>query len=279
MSAALAFGLSPHAAGAGWSRRRVRWAARWLRLRHPSGEVPLDTVLALRARMGSNRLDELTAARTTSAEQLDDPELRRALAGETLGTWSLDADTLAYLEREIASDPPRRILEFGSGVSTVCLAWFMRRHAAAAAPADEAPLVVAVEQDETFARRARELLAELDLAGHAVVLHAPLRRQTIEGVDTLCYDLEPQRLSRHTGAGGADFVVVDGPAAEGGARFGTLPLARPALAPGARFYLDDALRDEELFAARMWRQLEGIEPRAIRLVGKGLLVGRWVGSA
>ena len=70
-----------------------------------------------------------------------------------------------------------------------------------------------------------------------------------------------------------DFVVIDGPAAQDGARFGTLPLIRRYLSSGARFYLDDALRDGEIDIAERWARLPYVQVNVVRLTEKGLLLG------
>lgn len=72
-------------------------------------------------------------------------------------------------------------------------------------------------------------------------------------------------------------MLVDGPAAEAGARFGTLPLAHPSVSHRAQFVLDDALRDGELTVARRWRSLPYVEVEGIRIVEKGLLTGAIMG--
>jgi hypothetical protein len=43
--------------------------------------------------------------------------------------------------------------------------------------------------------------------------------------------------------------------------------------------LDDALRDEELQVAQLWKQLEYIQVDGVYLNGKGLLAGRMAGAS
>ena len=70
----------------------------------------------------------------------------------------------------------------------------------------------------------------------------------------------------------AQFVLVDGPYAEPGARYATIPTFRKWIATGATVLLDDALRDGELAAARRWHCEGWIDASGISLVEKGLLV-------
>ena len=70
-----------------------------------------------------------------------------------------------------------------------------------------------------------------------------------------------------------EIVVIDGPAAQDGARFGTLRLIRRYLNSGARFYLDDALRDGEIDIAERWARLPYVPVNVVRLTENGLLLG------
>jgi hypothetical protein len=59
-------------------------------------------------------------------------------------------------------------------------------------------------------------------------------------------------------------------------RLATLPLVQAVLPTGVSvpFFLDDALRDDELAVAKRWAKMPGIELDGIHVVGEGLLAGR-----
>lgn len=192
--------------------------------------------------------------------------------GRELGTWALGPKSLAFLQAVVSRERPGLAIEFGSGISTAVLALAMRD----AGAGSDGPIVVSFEQDEAQAVQTRELLAGVGLAELVVVVVAPLARQLIEGFSTTCYVL-PEDIDRVFGDRKADLVLVDGPAAEAGARFGTLPLAHPFVSHRAQFVLDDALRDGELTVARRWRSLPYVEVEGIRIVEKGLLTGTIMG--
>jgi hypothetical protein len=199
---------------------------------------------------------------------LDIADLGEQLKGVKLGTWALGPRSLRILVEMVATHRPGLIIEFGSGASTVALAWAIHSLQSGAGGAR----VVSLEQDEDHAQRTRDLLARAGLQDEAVVIVAPLTEQTIEGVRTTCYAM-PRDFARVLDGRTAGLVVIDGPAAAPGARFGTLPLVRPYVAEGASFVLDDALRDGELGIARRWRPLSYIRVDGIRLIEKGLLTG------
>ena len=185
-----------------------------------------------------------------------------------MGTWSMSPTVLNVLESEIRTYKPNLIVEFGSGLSTLCLAHYMRElHGGG-----DQTYVCSIEQDEAFVEHTLKRLKALQLDRCVRVFHAPLTVQQIEDIRTTCYAL-PREFERAVAALPADFVVIDGPAAGAGARFGTLPLLRPHLVSRARFYLDDALRDGELDIAERWARLPYVAVNGILLTEKGLLVG------
>ncbi len=252
--------------------RRVRNAAarallKWLGLLSRGKPVPLDVVAAIRI-LGIGEDPLVSRIRPVPAERAVNGPLTSHLQGRELGTWALGPRSLGFLQDVVSRERPRLAIEFGSGISTAVLALAMRDGGAGS----DGPIVISFEQDEAEAARTQELLAEAGLAELVVVVVAPLARQRIEGSTTTCYVL-PEDVDQVFGDRKADLVLVDGPAAEAGARFGTLPLAHPFVSPRALFVLDDALRDGELSVARRWRSLPYVRVDGIRIAEKGLLTG------
>ncbi len=217
-------------------------------------------------RLSTAPLDPRT--RPATSQRLRHEPLRALLDGVELGTWALGPRSIDELVDTVRQLRPAAVLEFGSGCSTVALAWAMRDVPGAGTE----PRIVSLEQDPTQAERTRGLLDRAGLADEVAVLHAPLARQLVEGRETECYEI-PAAVERTLGGRRVDLVVIDGPAGPPGIRFATLPLARPFVRMGARFVLDDALRDGELEVARRWAALPWATVDGIRLIEKGLLTG------
>jgi hypothetical protein len=114
--------------------------------------------------------------------------------------------------------------------------------------------VVSVEQDAEHAAATRTMLAEAGLGEAAVVLHAPLAQVDYDGASRSSYKLDAESLATHARGRPVGIALVDGPAAESGARVTTIPTLRPLLNEPCWMMLDDALRDGELYAARAWRR-------------------------
>jgi predicted O-methyltransferase YrrM len=251
------------------ARAILRLKARALRGR----AIPLPFVMvARRLAFGEDPLLPRQTSIRTTGQALRHPDLRALLANHELGSWALGAQTLNWLEDQLARARPGLVIEFGSGTSTLCIARFLvDLHGPNALLR-----VISIDQDESYAAETRELLRLGGLDTYAKVLSTSLRRQEIEGVMTRCYDM-PATLNEVLDGRTADFVVIDGPAAEAGARFGTLPLARPYLSPSAAFVLDDGLRDGEIWVANRWATLPGVQVDGIVNIDKGLVVGHVTG--
>ncbi|MBC7241887.1 MAG: class I SAM-dependent methyltransferase [Anaerolineae bacterium] len=200
---------------------------------------------------------------------VEDDNVRRLVAGYKFSLWSLDVSTINFLIKSLRELKPTAILEFGSGISTICFTRIMvDLH-----QGTNRVFVYSIEQDEEVAFLVRERLREAGLDRFARVLHAPLIEQAIEGKNIPCYSLPPDKLSSLLTVK-PNFIIVDGPSGKKGARFGTLPLVREYVQDQAIFFLDDGLRDEELAVAQQWTKLTYIHVRGVHLLGKGLISGR-----
>jgi len=242
-----------------------------LRILYPNRPAPLRPIFLLREL--ANCEDGLfpdTLPFIATSKELHNPFLNEKLTGFEFGRWSLGVSSLALLENKFITLKPEGVLEFGSGLSTVCLARYMQE-----IHGDKKQIrIISIDQDMSYIEETRQLLESLALNRMVVFIHAPLRRQIIEGLETTCYDLENMELESSIGNLRPTFVLVDGPAAEFGARFGTLPLVYPFLGKQCHFLLDDALRDGEIWIAKQWLRLPYLHLEGIVLEEKGLLVGR-----
>jgi hypothetical protein len=79
------------------------------------------------------------------------------------------------MELGIRERRPRRVLEFGSGLSTACLARYMAENA----PDSQRPAVVSAEENADFCASALILVAGLGLDAFASLHHAPLARKDV----------------------------------------------------------------------------------------------------
>jgi predicted O-methyltransferase YrrM len=150
------------------------------------------------------------------------------------------ANTLIGLVRETR---PRLVVELGSGLSTLLVAYCLKQHGAGR--------IVSLEQDVDYAAATRAGLAERGLQDFARVIDAPLREVTLNGRSWAWYD-----TSQITALGPIDLLVVDGPLQEGQnrrmLRYPALPLLNARLGPRAVVLLDDADREDERHVVELW---------------------------
>jgi hypothetical protein len=156
--------------------------------------------------------------------------------------WSTGAmrpAALVVVCNEVVHGARRRLVECGSGVSTVLLARLLRERGAGS--------VVAVEHDGAWAALVGDLLRREQLADVARVVHAPL-----EG-DPPWY--APAALAALDSD--VDLLIVDGPPAfatgEQHRRAPALAFFEPRLVPGATVVLDDLHRRGEREVLARWQ--------------------------
>lgn len=235
---------------------------------HLSGATGQALVSITAARAARRRLYEPDGlANAMSPDQ--DEELDSPVSLPSDG-WALNRAALNYLLAWIRRAKFTRILEFGSGVSTVVFAREL-------VPREGA--LLSLDQDPVYANSTSQLLAEFGLAVRTRVLTVGLAETQIGGVRTLCYDLTPD-IERDIRAFNPDLIVIDGPSQKSGAsRLAVALMLANLLERPTAFAMDDAFRDAELEIADRWQRDPRIEIAGIVAKGKGLLVGRLRGGA
>ncbi|PIU61385.1 MAG: hypothetical protein COS85_21115 [Armatimonadetes bacterium CG07_land_8_20_14_0_80_59_28] len=237
--------------------------------------VPVSTILRWHQAMTiwtsvSDPLSPVDALVISDGGRYPNPCIADLLSGVELGGWALSSATMGFLEAEIGRRPPHAVLEFGCGISTLFLAFLMDQ----LNPSMRGALVFSVEQCEEYLQQTRGILKQHSLEHRVKLLKAPLKPQTIAGFDTFCYDLCNSIMADFVEDSRPDFVLIDGPASASPAcRFGTLPLVKDFLCRESRFFLDDALRDEEIGIAGLWSRYPRLDVSGLVLVGRGLLTG------
>lgn len=230
----------------------------------PEAARPLSFRARLLGRRRQPLLSSATAARAIPAE------IEALIARLPTGGWRICGETAHALAALFTVIRPRRVLEFGSGCSTVLLA-------ALCAHAGGGRRVVSLDERPAYMARTQKLLDGFGLGQHVTTLVAPVTDSIFGGWAGRTYRPDRDTLRLALAGERADFVFVDGPAnwlgRRGDCRFGTLPLASAFVADEALFVADDALRPRDLTIVLRWRSLPYIEVRGILPVGRGLAVG------
>jgi predicted O-methyltransferase YrrM len=204
---------------------------------------------------------------------MEEENVRRIVAAAESNPFAAGTEALNFLGACVRRLRPRAILEFGSGVSTLVFATHM-----AALHGGEGPWVFSIDETQDYLDKTRQMLESVGLGSCARLAQCNVREQVICGHATACYDIDQRFLCSFLPTA-PDLVFIDGPSGGGTVRFGTLPLVLRHLNAGCTFFLDDAIRDDEIHVASLWQTLPEIEFAAVHLVGHGLLEGKVVSAS
>lgn len=166
--------------------------------------------------------------------------------------WSSGAmrpSALVTICNEIVLGGRRRIVELGSGTSTLLLARLLREQG-------DGATLDAIEHHEGWATWVRDRLAREGLESIARVTAAPLLPHPLGLDDLPWYAQEP--LTGALEGAPVELLLVDGPPAfepaAALARYPALPALLPFLAPDAIVVLDDVVRDGEAAVLDRWER-------------------------
>ena len=164
--------------------------------------------------------------------------------------WSSSAAqplAVNYMLNEIVINGRRKVLELGSGISTLYLATVLSRHGGT---------LLTVDHDENWLAVVESYLEQMDIPKDTVrVCHAPIKDfETKRFGDLPWYDAQAVRSS--VSGDSFDMLVVDGPEAwmktARYARYPALPLLSDALSADAVVFLDDIDRKGERRILKHW---------------------------
>ncbi|MBL8908555.1 MAG: class I SAM-dependent methyltransferase [Rhizobiales bacterium] len=158
--------------------------------------------------------------------------------------WALSPDALLTVLRDIAGRHEPRVVEFGSGESTIAIAAALRNSGAGS--------LVTIEHDEKFGAGIVARLNRLDLQGYVDFRFVPLR--DYDGFGGFrpfrSYDLSNEDHQ-------FDVALIDGPITDlfgDATRSVPLKWSLSRLTGGSNIYLDDAARSGERTIARQLRE-------------------------
>lgn len=136
---------------------------------------------------------------------------------------------------------PTRVLELGSGLSTLVMAYALETNGQGE--------VFALEDNAAHANNTRRLLAEHGLSEYAQVLDAPLRSVDLCGERYNWYALDNLADDLHF-----ELLFVDGPAGHVAPdmRYPALPVLRQRIASNAVILVDDTDRKHESAMVKRW---------------------------
>ena len=185
-----------------------------------------------------------------------------ALPGPYLpwGSGAMRPSGLVLVCNDVVLNERRRIVELGSGISTVLLARLLAQRSPTGGR------LAAIEHDARWARWVAGQLAREGVGDDVVVIEAPLPlgHPAVDEQLWWWYDETAVAAGLDTAFGGEpiDLLIVDGPPAfavgHGTSRYSALPVLRERLAPGATVVLDDIERPGEQVVLERWEHEFGL---------------------
>lgn len=154
--------------------------------------------------------------------------------------FSASPDLLLALHRLIRERKSSLVVECGSGVSTIVMAYAMK--------ANGLGKVVALEHLASYKSLTEEFAAEHGVSEWVEVIHAPLRSTSLEDEEWVWYSTD------HLPPGEIDLLVVDGPPSWVGSksRYPAVPILGDHLSADAIVVLDDYRRRDETEIGDLW---------------------------
>lgn len=155
--------------------------------------------------------------------------------------WAISPDFGALLVAEIIDRRPHLVVELGSGVSTLLIAYCLEQLGQGR--------VISYDHDADYCAKTRENINRHKLGQFAEVVHAPLVKVQLEQDHWDWYDTTLMETSEQT-----DVLVIDGPPGQIQklSRYPALPLLYKQLANKAAILLDDAARSDEKQIVDRW---------------------------
>lgn len=158
------------------------------------------------------------------------------------GPLTLKAAKIRYLLDEIETNPPRRVIEMGSGASTALFAALGEKYDFE---------VYSVENHPDSVHYVNHLLEGLSCAGRVHMQQCGFVRKKLPGGKGYWwFDMDLEQFG-----GQFDFVFIDAPMGALAGRLGSLPELAPWLSEEHRVYLDDSDRTDEQTFLGIWKDL------------------------
>jgi predicted O-methyltransferase YrrM len=157
--------------------------------------------------------------------------------------WAASPDLLKKISEIIYTEKPSLVVEIGSGVSTLIIAYCLQHIGKGR--------LISLEHKSEFVDINHELLKLNGLDDIAQVIHAPLQPIELGNEKWVWYDISSLKLDQPI-----DFLFVDGPPGESCklARYPALPVLFEHLNHQATIILDDGNRQDEQQIVERWQK-------------------------
>jgi len=179
-----------------------------------------------------------------------------------LTKWSISPKEIVHICNDVVINKRKKIIEFGSGFSTLCIAQLLKINHIMAT-------FFSVESNSDWAAELNKILSYLKLNDYVEIIVAPIQdvsKQFAKETQKKWYDTEilTQALNDVTNF---DLVIVDGPFAgiTPFARYSAIPFLKEKLAAKYSIFLDDSYRADEKEISEDWQLLLNVQLKHFKI--------------
>lgn len=168
-------------------------------------------------------------------------------------SWSIAPEFAWWLYQHVTTVKPGKIMELGSGTSTLVIAAALKKMGAGR--------FISIEHDHAYFEKTQALLQVCDLQNHVELIYAPLEKWEHDGLSYQWYDLPFDMIDHMIGRNQLDLLLVDGPPAATNyhARYPAMVRLKDYCSDSTIILLDDAGREEEQQILVRWQALMGAQ--------------------
>jgi predicted O-methyltransferase YrrM len=240
------------------------------------GTMPTISPLALSILTRLPRLGNLQAlmwrVNACSSPQPEESQLQAIWPRVTPESdWAIPAQGIIWLWELCRRLRPRRILEVGSGISTLVFSAFHEQYREELRGGGS---VVSLEHDPKWLGTTKSLLDDAGHKSRVEFLELNLDSAAASPREWAFPKGVLDKVAELASDEGFDLCLIDGPPAHQFGRTPTLPALLPYVRRGGVFVLDDACRTHELSLCRSWqsRYAKHIQWRGLAPIGHGFAV-------
>ncbi len=158
-------------------------------------------------------------------------------------SWSATPELALTTYEEIRHNKPNRILELGSGISTIIASYALQQNNKGS--------ILSLDHNEIYAQKTRDQLKDHKVEDFAQVKYCPLITYEIGDSNWQWYNLEGLDFTNKF-----DLLLIDGPPVKTNksARFPALPILTEQLSEQATIIIHDAHRPSEQNILAKWKK-------------------------
>jgi predicted O-methyltransferase YrrM len=163
--------------------------------------------------------------------------------------WAAGPDLLKKIAEVILLQKPAFVVETGSGVSTLVIAYCLKKLGKGK--------LLSLEHDTKYAEMSRNQISFHGLDGIATIVHAPLKEIEIKNRRWLWYNTASFTINNPI-----DVLIIDGPPGhvQKLSRYPAIPILYSHLNEGSKIIVDDGRRDDEKTIVALWeKEFEGLQ--------------------